>query len=199
MDNMGYTGIIALILSYLLGCFNTGYYYVRLVHKQDIRTIGTKVTGAYNVSRLAGKKGFIVTFIGDALKGAIAVLICRFLSSGDTVLLLGILLVLAGHIFPFQLNFRGGKGLSTAFGAFLLFDPTVILMWLIASIIFFPFVRGYTVTVLFALGFLPFELFIFDYPYKVIIFFIIYAALIAFACRSNLKEFIKARAYHGRR
>jgi len=195
---MGYTDIIAIVLSYLLGCINTGYYYVRLIHKQDIRTIGTKVTGAYNVSRLAGKKGFIITFTGDALKGAIAVLICRFLAVDDTVLLLCILLVITGHIFPFQLNFKGGKGLSTAFGAFLLFDPIVILMWLVASIVFFPFVRRYTVTVLFALVFLPFELFIFDYPYKIIFFFILYAALIVFACRSNLQEFIKERAYHGR-
>jgi len=195
---MGYTDIIAIVLSYLLGCINTGYYYVRLVHKQDIRTIGTKVTGAYNVSRLAGKKGFVVTFIGDALKGAIVVLICRFMAVADTVLLLSILLVLAGHIFPFQLKFRGGKGLSTAFGAFLLFNPIIILMWFVASIVFFPFVRRYTVTVLFALVCLPFELFIFDYPYKIIFFFILYAALIVFACRSNLQEFIKERAYHGR-
>lgn len=195
---MGYTDIIAIVLSYLLGCINTGYYYVRLVHKQDIRTIGTKVTGAYNVSRLAGKKGFVVTFIGDALKGAIVVLICRFMAVADTVLLLSILLVLAGHIFPFQLKFRGGKGLSTAFGAFLLFNPIIILMWFVASIVFFPFVRRYTVTVLFALVFLPFELFIFDYPYKIIFFFILYAVLIVFACRSNLQEFIKERAYHGR-
>jgi len=195
---MGYTDIIAIVLSYLLGCINTGYYYVRLVHKQDIRTIGTKVTGAYNVSRLAGKKGFVITFIGDALKGAIVVLICRFMAVADTVLLLSILLVLAGHIFPFQLKFRGGKGLSTAFGAFLLFNPIIILMWLVASIVFFPFVRRYTVTVLFALVFLPFELFIFDYPYKIIFFFILYAVLIVFACRSNLQEFIKERAYHGR-
>jgi len=195
---MGYTDIIAIVLSYLLGCINTGYYYVRLVHKQDIRTIGTKVTGAYNVSRLAGKKGFVVTFIGDALKGAIVVLICRFMAVADTVLLLSILLVLAGHIFPFQLKFRGGKGLSTAFGTFLLFNPIIILMWFVASIVFFPFVRRYTVTVLFALVCLPFELFIFDYPYKIIFFFILYAALIVFACRSNLQEFIKERAYHGR-
>ena len=195
---MGYTDIIAIVLSYLLGCINTGYYYVRLVHKQDIRTIGTKVTGAYNVSRLAGKKGFVVTFIGDALKGAIVVLICRFMAVADTVLLLSILLVLAGHIFPFQLKFRGGKGLSTAFGAFLLFNPIIILMWFVASIVFFPFVRRYTVTVLFALVCLPFELFIFDYPYKIIFFFILYAVLIVFACRSNLQEFIKERAYHGR-
>jgi glycerol-3-phosphate acyltransferase PlsY len=107
-------------------------------------------------------------------------------------------MVLAGHILPFQLKFRGGKGLSTAFGAFIAFNPVIILFWLAASIVFFPLVRRYTVTVLFALMFLPFELFIFDYPYKIIIFFILYAVLIIFACRSNFQEFIRQRAYHGK-
>lgn len=196
---MDYTDIFAIAICYLLGCINTGYYYVRLVHKQDIRSIGTKVTGAYNVSRLSGKKGFIITFIGDALKGAFAVLLCRYLSDSETVLMLGILMVLAGHIFPFQLRFRGGKGLSAAFGAFMTFNPQIIFLWLAASIILFPLIRKYTVTVLFALMFLPLELFIFDFSYKVILFFILYAALIIFACRSNMQEFIKDRAYHGKK
>jgi len=195
---MDFIDVLVILLSYLAGCFNTGYYYVRLAHKQDIRSVGTKVTGAYNVSRLAGKKGFIITFIGDALKGGLAVLLCHYLAVGELVTLLCIFMVLAGHIFPFQLQFRGGKGLSTAFGAFLIFDPKVILIWLAASIIFFPFIRKYTVTVLFALMFLPFGMFIFDYSYMAIVFFILYATLILFACRSNLKDFIKDRAYHGR-
>lgn len=195
---MDYTDILVIIISYLLGCINTGYYYVRLIHKEDIRTIGTKVTGAYNVSRISGKKGFIITFIGDALKGSLTVLLCRLLSVGDTVLMLCIFMLLAGHILPFQLKFRGGKGLSTAFGAFLVFDPMIIIIWLVTSIVFFPLIRRYTVTVLFALLFLPFELFIFDFSYKVIIFFILYAALIIFACRSNFKEYIRQRAYHGK-
>jgi glycerol-3-phosphate acyltransferase PlsY len=195
---MDYSDILVIVISYLLGCINTGYYYVRLIHKEDIRTIGTKVTGAYNVSRISGKKGFIITFIGDALKGALTVLLCRALAVSDIVVMLCILMVLAGHILPFQLKFRGGKGLSTAFGAFIAFNPVIILFWLAASIVFFPLVRRYTVTVLFALMFLPFELFIFDYPYKIIIFFILYAVLIIFACRSNFQEFIRQRAYHGK-
>lgn len=195
---MNFADILVIVLSYLLGCVNTGYYYVRLLYKQDIRTIGTKVTGAYNVSRLTGKKGFIITFLGDALKGILAVLLCRSLSVSETILMLCIFMVIAGHIFPFQLRFRGGKGLSTAFGAFITYDPVIILMWLVISIVFLPFVRKYTVTVLFALLTLPLVLFIFDYPYRTIIFFIFYAALIIFACRSNLREFIKDRAYHGK-
>lgn len=195
---MDFMNISVIILSYLLGCFNTGYYYVRFIYRKDVRTVGTNVTGAVNVSRISGKKGFIITFLGDALKGAIAVLLCRILLLSDIVTLVCILMVITGHILPIQLKFKGGKGLSTAFGAFLAFHPMVILFWLITSIVFFPFVRRYTVTCLFALTLLPLEIFIFDFPMTMIIFFVVYTILIIFACRGNFKEYINERAYQGK-
>lgn len=196
---MDYRDIAVIIVSYLIGCFNTGYYYVRLFHREDIRTIGTKVTGAYNVSRIAGKKGFVITFLGDAAKGALVVFLCRLLKLEDPVMLLCILLVLLGHIFPPQLRFQGGRGLSTAFGAFLAFHPVVILYWLITSIICFLLIRRYTVTCLSALILLPVELFILDYPPFVILFFLLYMIAIIYACKETLRDFLKERAYQGRR
>lgn len=189
--------IIMIILSYLLGCICTGYYYVRLFHKKDIRDIGTKVTGAYNVSRLSGRKGFIITFAGDAVKGALPVLLCRLLGLSDITILFCIFMVLLGHILPVQLKFKGGKGLSTAFGAFLAFHPLIILLWLVTSVLLFPLVRRYTITCLFALSLLPLVLFIADYSPEVILFFILYALLILYAGRSNLKDYINERAYQG--
>jgi glycerol-3-phosphate acyltransferase PlsY len=190
--------IAVVIFSYLLGCFNTGYYYIRFFYKKDVRTVGTNVTGAYNVSKLGGKKGFIITFLGDALKGALPVIICRLLIVDDAVIMMCILMVIIGHIFPVQLKFKGGKGLSTAFGAFLALHPIIIVFWLVTSILFFPFVRRYTVTCLFALTFLPLELFIFDYPLLIVIYFILFIIVIIYACRGNFTDYIKERAYHGK-
>ena len=194
---MGYKDISVIVISYLLGCFNTGYYYVRLFYKKDVRTVGTNVTGAYNVSKISGKKGFVITFAGDALKGAMAVVLCRLLRSTDDTTLLCIFMVLAGHIFPFQLKFKGGKGLSTAFGAFLIFNPILIVYWLISCLAFFFLIRKYTITCLFALAILPLELFVGGYPWPMIFFFLSYAILIIYACRGNFKEYIKTRAYQG--
>ncbi|HWT74458.1 MAG TPA: glycerol-3-phosphate acyltransferase [Mobilitalea sp.] len=188
---------IVIILSYLMGCFNTGYYYVKLRYGQDVRTVGINVTGAYNVSKVAGKLGFIITFLGDALKGGLSVLLCRWLNLSDTMTMISILLVIVGHIFPFQLKFKGGKGLSTAFGAFLAFHPLWVIYWFLTCVIFFPIFRRYTITCLFALMLLPLELFIGNYPWKMIVFAILYAILILFACRNNLLEYVKARAYQG--
>lgn len=191
--------ILILLLSYLIGCFNTGYYYTRLFYKQDIREIGTKVTGAFNVSRLTGKRGFIITFLGDAVKGAIVVFLCRWLKYDDTMVLLSIFCVLSGHIFPFQLRFRGGKGFSTAFGAFLAFQPVFILSWAITAGILRLVISSYTISVLFALTLLPLELFVADYSTTVVLFVILDALLILYACRDNLKEFINKRAFQGTR
>lgn len=188
---------IVLLLSYLLGCFNTGYYYIRAIYKEDVRTVGTKVTGAYNVSRVAGKRGFLITFLGDALKGGLAVLLCRLLDMNDTIILLAILSVIAGHILPIQLKFRGGKGLSTAFGAFLAYHPLWILFWILTCVILLPLVRRYTITCLFALMLLPLELFIADYSMNMILFVVIYALLILYACKDNMKEYIQSQAYQG--
>lgn len=194
-----WVNIIMIIVSYILGCINTGYYYVLLLYRKDIRTEGTNVTGAYNVSKIAGKKGFVITFLGDAFKGALVVLLCRIFRLEETTIFVCILLVLLGHIFPIQLKFRGGKGLSTAFGAFLAFHPLLILYWLITSIVLLPFVKRYTVTCLFALALLPFELFISNYSWRWIGFILGYALVILFACRSNLKEYVRDRAYQGHR
>src|ERR1041385_2766283 len=63
--------------AYLLGCFTTGYYLVRALKGEDIRTIGSGNVGARNVSTVLGKTGFLVTTIGDVLKGVLAVWAAR--------------------------------------------------------------------------------------------------------------------------
>lgn len=189
---MGTREVVVIILSYFIGCINTGYYYTRFAYKKDIRNVGTNVTGAMNVSRIAGKKGFIITFLGDALKGAFVVFLCRMLSVSETATLFSILTVIAGHIFPIQLQLKGGKGLSTAFGALLAFNPLFILYLIITCGILLPFVRRYTVTSLFAFLLLPLELQIAGYHWRVRLLILLCVVMIFYACRSNLKEYAKA-------
>lgn len=189
---------ILIIVSYLLGCFNTGYYYAKLFYHKDIREVGTRVTGAMNVSLLAGRKGFAITFLGDALKGALLVLLCRALRVQDWAVLTCILMVLLGHVFPFQLKFHGGKGMSTIFGALLAYQPILILILFGTCVVLFPFIRRYTITGLTALLLLPLELFFADSSLLLICFSLTYAAVIIYACRSNVIEYIRTRAFEGR-
>lgn len=187
---MRLTSYLLIMISYIIGCFNTGYYYTRFFYQKDVRSFGTNVTGATNVSRVAGKKGFAVTFLGDSLKGALIVFICRLIRLSEITTLWCILAVIAGHIFPFQLRFRGGKGISTMFGAFLAYDPLLILYLLITCVIIYPFVRRFTITSLFAMILLPLELLLMDREEKEIIPVLFCMLVIIYACRGNLKEFL---------
>src|ERR1700761_6582580 len=112
----------SVIGAYLIGCFVTGYYLVRVRTGQDIRTIGSGSAGARNVGRILGKPGFYLTLLGDFLKGALAVWIVRKLTNDDFCAALAVPAVVTGHLWPVQLKFHGGKGVATSGTAILLFD-----------------------------------------------------------------------------
>lgn len=126
--------------SYLLGSVPFGYVLVRLFYGQDVRNTGSGNIGATNVSRTSPWLG-AVTLVLDACKGATAVLITRArFPDQATLLSLAALAAIAGHVFPLWLKFRGGKGVATGFGSFLvLFPKTVLLMVGIFVVIFLAF------------------------------------------------------------
>lgn len=112
-------------LAYALGCLATGYYLVRIRTGSDVRHQGSGGSGATNAMRVLGRPAFAVVFVADLAKGALAVGFARWFDAGDAVVTLVGVAVIAGHVWPVQLGFRGGKGVATAFGAALVFDPWV--------------------------------------------------------------------------
>jgi glycerol-3-phosphate acyltransferase PlsY len=105
---------VALIFGYLLGSIPSGVIITRMAGLGDVRNIGSGNIGATNVLR-TGRKGLAaLTLLGDALKGAIAVLIAwRYAPDAALVAGLGAFL---GHLFPVWLGFKGGKGVATYLG-----------------------------------------------------------------------------------
>ena len=108
--------IFVILLGYLLGSSNMAYYIAR-IKKADLRGNGSGNLGASNATLLLGWKAGILTAVHDIAKAAIAVLIAKWLFpellySGAAA---GVACVL-GHIFPFYLKFRGGKGFASYFG-----------------------------------------------------------------------------------
>jgi glycerol-3-phosphate acyltransferase PlsY len=126
--------------SYLLGCLATGYYLVRWRTGQDLRVVGSGSTGGTNAGRVLGRWGLFVTGLADLLKGAAAVAVARYFGLDGGWVALAAAAVVAGHVFPFQLGFQGGRGLSTAAGALLLIDLPLValvlaltgLLWLLS-------------------------------------------------------------------
>lgn len=120
-------------ISYLLGSIPFGYLLVRIFRGEDVRQSGSGNIGATNVSRKSPLLG-VFTLLLDALKGAAAVALSYEIAyrAGDgppalEQLALGALFAVLGHMFPFWLRFRGGKGVATGLGAFLLIAPKAVL------------------------------------------------------------------------
>jgi acyl phosphate:glycerol-3-phosphate acyltransferase len=129
-------GLVAIpVASYLLGSIPFGLLLGKLFGARDVRQAGSGNIGATNVARVAGPLAGILTLLLDAAKGALAVLLAARLSDQSaTWMMIAGLCALAGHCFPIWLGFRGGKGVATAAGVFLLLCPPAFLG---AAILFF--------------------------------------------------------------
>ncbi len=122
-----------IVLAYALGCNATGYYLVRLRVGVDVRRQGSGSAGATNAMRVLGRPAFAAVFLVDLAKGAVAVGIARWFDAGTFVVALAGVAVIAGHVWPLQLGFHGGKGVATAFGAALVYDAWVAVAALVIA------------------------------------------------------------------
>lgn len=126
---------LALAASYLLGAIPFGFIIVKLTHGDDVREVGSGSTGATNVTRKAGLKAGALTYALDVGKGAAAVALMRSISDDWLFLGASATLAIVGHMFPVFLRFRGGKGVATGVGAYLvLVWPAVVgtlLIWIV--------------------------------------------------------------------
>jgi acyl phosphate:glycerol-3-phosphate acyltransferase len=114
--------------SYLLGSIPFGYLLLRIFRGQDVRRSGSGNIGATNVARSSPGLG-LLTLLLDALKGLAAVALARAIYPGASILAgVAALTAILGHVFPVWLKFRGGKGVATGFGSFLMVAPKTILV-----------------------------------------------------------------------
>ena len=109
--------------SYLLGSIPTGYLFVRLAGRKDIRDFGSRSTGATNVLRVGGWKKALPVAVVDVLKGFLAVFLAARITADPAFAAACGLIAVVGHCFPVWIGFRGGKGVATALGAFAAMSP----------------------------------------------------------------------------
>jgi len=134
--------VITAALSYLLGSIPFGYLLIRIFKGEDVRTSGSGNIGATNVARKSPALG-VATLLLDAAKGLAAVLLSPALFSGphqQLIMTTAAFFAVLGHLFPVWLKFRGGKGVATSLGAFILLTPKSILcmvgMFLLIAVAF---------------------------------------------------------------
>ena len=112
------------MVAYLLGSIPFGLLVGTVFGGRDVRKAGSGNIGATNVSRVAGPFAGILTLFLDAAKGSAAVLVAaRLTGDSATWLMIAGVLALLGHCYPIWLRFKGGKGVATAAGIFLVLSP----------------------------------------------------------------------------
>ncbi len=114
--------LVSAVLGYLLGSVPFAVIVSRAFRLADPRSFGSGNPGATNVLRSGNKIAAILTLIGDAAKGWLAMAIAVKLGAGDTAAGVAGLAAFLGHVFPFTLGFKGGKGVATALGVLLGFS-----------------------------------------------------------------------------
>lgn len=121
--------IIAIVIGYLLGNIQASYLLGRLLKKGDIRTMGQGNAGASNAVESLGWKFGVAVGLIDILKGALSILLIKYLfdvkinADGASLLYINGYAAILGHIYPFFMNFKGGKGTATLVGILLGMNP----------------------------------------------------------------------------
>lgn len=196
---MFHLGIIFLV-TYLVGSINFGLI-LGYIQGLDLRSQGSGNAGATNALRILGTRSGIFVFIGDALKGYLALYFCNLilfqqenlLFSSSDYLFLALIFSLIGHCYPIWFNFRGGKGAATALGAFLFIDPYFTVFPIIGFLVVFLISRFVGLSTISAFFILFLQTFFIDHgihhnfhAFSLVIFLFIF-----YTHRSNIKSMFK--------
>jgi glycerol-3-phosphate acyltransferase PlsY len=180
--------ITLIVVCYCLGCFTSGYYWVRWRTGLDIREHGSGTVGARNVGRLLGSTSFLVTLLLDFTKGALAVWLAMKINADPQTTVVAIAAVVVGHTWPVQLRFRGGKGVATSLGAILAFDPLLALTLIVVFLPCFALLRNFTLGGLLAFVLTPLAAFFTGLGYLEVAAASLLALIIVVAHRKNIRQ-----------
>ncbi|PMP69005.1 MAG: acyl-phosphate glycerol 3-phosphate acyltransferase [Thermodesulfobacterium geofontis] len=183
------------LLAYLLGSIPFALI-IALPQGIDPRKEGSKNPGATNVARLLGKKWGILTFIGDSGKGILALYLVKLLTSlefkENPFLYAGVAFFsVFGHLFSIFLKFKGGKGVATTIGTFLILTPKALFPSLVVFAVAVYVTNYVSVGSLLGVALLPLFIYLFDYPSEYVYTGIILAILIWIKHKDNIKRLLR--------
>ena len=190
---------LLVLASYLLGSIPTGL----LIGKRlgvDVRTVGSGNIGATNVARTVGKKVGVLVLLLDALKGALPLALFTALDVDtrltldaplDPYLMTAVgLAPIVGHCFPIWLRLRGGKGVATALGVFLVMDPPIIGIAVLAFALLYAVTRIVSVGSLTAAVTVPITAYLLGRPAPIIALGAAGAVLVSVKHHQNIRRLL---------
>ena len=190
--------IAAAFIAYLIGSIPTGYIVVKSFTGQDIRQIGSGSTGATNVKRVMGKKWFFIVLLLDALKGAVPVLLAKYLPFFEThsakiaglTAVIAAIFVLIGHSKSVFLGFTGGKSVASGVGTMLALSPVVGIITAIVWAVITYTSKYVSLGSIIALAISPFLMFLFNQPHSYICYCTVGAIYVIYLHRENIKRLL---------
>lgn len=181
--------LIAILIGYLLGSIPTAYIIAKLRKGIDIREVDTGNVGAGSTLRQIGLWEGAVVALVDMGKGAAAILVAQTLDVSQPWLLGAGFAAILGHCFPFSIGFRGGQGVATIMGIFLILAPEamVILLGLMGIALFFT--RHIFSMTCIAAPFLPLLIGLSGGSAMLIFYSLVVIVFVVFRNRYRFKEF----------
>ncbi|MFC1589390.1 glycerol-3-phosphate acyltransferase [Pseudomonadota bacterium] len=186
--NFNIYDLLIVLLAYMVGGFSTGYLLVRFIRGVDVRSTGSGGLGARNVGRVLGRRGFYLTLFADVLKGAVIVWLARWFEYPPIIVGAVVVAVVAGHIWPIWLQFRGGKGIATCLGAFAVFNYKVLLVGGSVFVVAYIISRQFLLSWVLAFLSLPLLMFFLEYPTYIVVSLFVSTAMVIYAHKENIKQ-----------
>jgi len=179
-----------LIFAYLIGAIPTGIILTKMTGGEDLRSVGSGNIGATNVYRTAGRKMGLITLAGDSLKGFLPPLIALLCGIHGAELAAIGLFALVGHCYPVYVGFKGGKGVATAFGAFLVISPGSVLLALALFLVVLAQWRYISLASMSAAALLPYMVLLVEQ--SMMSFFVSFcmAALVIYRHKENIERLL---------
>ena len=118
-------------------------------NKMDLRAHRSGNLGARNAGAVIGKKAFFMTFLGDAIKGVLVIVAGFYFNFSLWIIAIAGLLVIVGHLYPFWLKGKGGKGIATFIGVGLAINPILFCSFILGFVLFIPFLKSATLSMFF--------------------------------------------------
>lgn len=193
MNMMYIIPVLVAVVAYLIGSISTGYLIVKAKTGQDIREVGSGSTGATNVKRVLGKKWFFIVLLLDALKGAVPVLLAKYLTFDPFGInaVLAAIFVIIGHSKPIFLQFKGGKSVASGVGTILALNFFVgLIIAAIWGVITYTS-KYVSLGSIIALVLSPVLMWLFDAPIGYVVYCLVAAIYIVYLHRENIKRLIK--------
>ncbi|MBI5599078.1 MAG: glycerol-3-phosphate 1-O-acyltransferase PlsY [Deltaproteobacteria bacterium] len=193
MDSVNLFHLFLIPFAYLLGSVPTGVVAARLTGGVDPRSAGSRNIGATNVGRTSGRTAGVLTLAGDMLKGAAPAVIAAYLSGNEAIVAMAGLFAFLGHLFPVFLGFKGGKGVATACGVFLVISPATLFLSAGVFILMLLITRYVSVGSMAAALSLPVFMAVFKAGSVYIALGAVVALLIVIKHSDNIKRLIEGR------